>query len=236
MSNNNKPYSAGRIILFAIVVSIAIYLLTQKFSGFLEQEYGFAPASHGTLSSWMIYLLLLVTLVYLYKILHSQLSVQREQTSLNKLYAYQIRSQHHADITFVMEGTSSHDEASHFLMPSFKITKKSAYNVKVACDLNHSLSQPYSIKKVSGGYEANASTLPEGSTLTVTLLENILDSTSSKATQESTLEEDLPVLTSYKIKFRYLDEFGLAYAKTFILSYSLQDQKLHCLSSNVDYL
>ncbi|MCL7986475.1 hypothetical protein M8998_00840 [Sphingobacterium sp. lm-10] len=238
MRSNKKSYSAGRIILFVLVLSVAIGLIIQQPAMILLQEHGFNPAFHGTISSWMIYLVLLVTAIYGYKILQSQLTVQREQTSLSKLYAYHIRSQHHADISFVAESLPAQEESRYFLKPSFKITKKNAWNLRVESDLNHSLSQPYSIKRTPGGYTSAAANLEEGSMLTVTVSENILDSLSDTipSKQEPLQEAELPIIASYKIKFWYQDEFGLNYSKTFILSYSQQDQKLQCISSNVDYL
>lgn len=239
MNNNKKPYSAGRIILFTIALSMVISLLAHNYSTILADKFGFQPTLYGTVNSWMIYMLLLTALVLLYKILHSQLNVQREQISLSKLHAHHIRAQHHADFTYTSETTSPHDEVENFLNPSFKITKNSAWNVQVACDLNHSLSLPYFIKRISGGYQSDASTLADDDILTVSIVENIVESLANDGTaasEFSSQEADLPLIASYKIKFSYQDEFGLAYAKTFILSYSLPDQKTRCISSNVDYL
>ncbi|MFD2599526.1 hypothetical protein ACFSQ3_11230 [Sphingobacterium corticis] len=238
MRKNNPNRSNAIVIVLAVLLTILFCGLAQPFGNFLIDEYNIDPTLFVNTNGWAIYILLLVFALLLYRVLQSQAATQREQTNLNKLQAYHIRSQYLGNIELTNDHQNGTSELAKFKRLPFKIVGNSAFDMSITCDWNHSLSEEYFIQATKNGYESRLGKWQADTKLELELAED-LDQSIEEAGRKSADQDGSDSQQNvgfYQVVFNFADQFGLRYKKVFILSYSFTEKKFYHTASQTEFL
>lgn len=77
-----KKYENSALILVGLSMIVFVIIIVSSFTSILPDKWKFDPDAYGTVSDWVMVFVTLVTAVFLYRTLRSQMMVQRDQKQL----------------------------------------------------------------------------------------------------------------------------------------------------------
>ncbi|WP_286732845.1 MULTISPECIES: hypothetical protein [Sphingobacterium] len=227
-----KNENLALILVGLFIISLIVFIVLIA-SNHPWMPFKFNPEEYGTVSDWVMVIVTLVTAVFLYQTLRSQMTVQRDQEKINRLTAFDIRARYKAEITVENPQLLPLTPFS-FDYLTFSIVDNNALDIQISSIAKFKVDNfEASYKTVGDKYIAHISMIMKDKKLRLAIIdEKVLQTLSLlKSTDKMNRFEEL-----IRFDLIYFDNFEFQYSKTFIFSYNNFTSTLEKRESNTVFI
>ena len=231
----NENELTSRIIVGLLMLVFSVVTL-RVINDCFNEYFNFKVEIWGTISDWYMIIVTIITAVFLYKTLESQMEVQKDQAKINKLAVYDLRTKYRGNLTITNPKTNS-DYYSNSLLNQiiFKCIENDILEMKIKSNLHFSFSHNHEIQHDGKEYEIKTigsiwkdtefQITPDGEAINGFVNELITKSADHK--------EPVPI---FHLNFVFRDNSDFYYSKTFIFCYQPFYNQIDVIDTTIDYL
>lgn len=227
-----KKYENSALILVGLSMIVFIIIIVSSLTSILPKTWRFDPDAYGTVSDWVMVIVTLITAVFLYQTLRSQMTVQRDQEKINLLTAYDIRNRYKAEIelTNPQEQPGTISDISRW---TFEVKNNDALNILITTNAEHTVnSYGSSTTQKDKFFSSYISMVNANDSFSLTLIDKERFEYIDQKANDS--ENKFHDWISFDVMYK--DNFKFTYIKRFVISFNPFSNQLNVTQTNTEFL
>lgn len=234
----NKKETLWYKVVITVLLILIVILTNLLIDRDIPFSMRFSHEKYGTVDSWVMIIITLITGIAVFFTLNSQMKVQRDQERINKLTANDIRSKYLGEITFnKTQSDAINDRFTRAKNLPFKIIKNEVLYMKVESIYKLECSHEVQESRNGNKYSYTFNRLEKDAQFRLTIVDAKFKEIFEKMERQLLLENsELKPYSYILLEFYYSDNWGFNYQKAFKCEYSRFTGLVTTLQSNIDYL